>query len=314
MKDCFVVKMLLTVSMVLTLWHMQAYAVHADNSLTAQMSLTTPKTVSLGEPIILCSTIVNTSNQTIAAHLGSYNTEWYSISLRDDQGKLVTANLDKHSSEPAGLHSSPDRTLSPNESITSYIVVTRDFVPHHPGRYQLMIDVYIPYGQVKPDQKTPSVWQKAIADTGMVSAQEFTYSLIIKGEDTAWLAQDAKQLQQKISAHPYGDLSGALTTALFSMPETAAAASWRVLVDNPGMSSSLYASELERLQTPTAADMLAKMLSASTLSSDDKAYVAQCLNGMYNKGNPTVREHIKSIATQRGIQLPEQVAVPLAGD
>lgn len=314
MKDYFLVKTLLTVSMVVTLWHMQAYAAYADNSLITQMSFTTPKTVSLGEPIILRSTITNTSNQTIAAHLGSYNTEWYSMSLRDDQGKSVTANLDRGFSEPTGLQTNPDRTLSPDESITKYIVVTRDFVPHHPGRYQLMIHVHIPYGQVKPDQKTPSAWKNAIANTGMASSQEFTYSLTIKAEDTARLAQDAKQLQQRISAHPYGDLSGALTTALFSMPETAAAASWHILVDNPGMSSGLYASELKRLQTPTAADMLAKMLSDSTLSSDDKVYVAQCLNGMYNKGNPTIRKHVKSIAAQRGIQLPEQVTVPLPAD
>ncbi len=314
MKNRFLVKTLLTVSTVITLWHMQAQAAHADNSLTTQMSLITPKMVSLGEPIILRSTIVNTSDQAVAAHLGSYNSEWYSMTLKDDQGKSVTASFDKDFSEPTGLQTNPDRTLSPDESITKYIVVTRDFVPHHPGRYQLIIYVHIPYGQVKPDQKTPSAWKNAISDTGIVLSQEFTYSLTIKAGDTVRLAQDAKQLQQRISAHPYGDLSGALTTALFSMPETAAAESWRVLVSNPGMSSGLYASELKRLQTPTAADMLAKMLSNSTLSSDDKAYVAQCLNGMYNKGNPAVREHVKSIAVRRGIQLPEQVNVPLPAD
>lgn len=316
MRKCFLEKCLLAIITTMALWASQTSFANADTGkpLTTEMSLTTGTTVFLGEPIMLQARIVNTSDQTIALHLGTYSTEWYSISLTDAKGRPAAATTDTRPAEPTGLQVPADRPLSPGESITNYIVVTRNIVPPRPGRYLLTAHVHLPYGQVALDEAAPSVWKRAITAAGTSLTQDFTYSLSVTPTDLAKLHRKAAQLQQTITAHPDGDLNKTLTTALFSMPEAEAAASWRVLTSRPGMSSDLYASELKRLGTPTAADILAEMLSNPALSEDNKAYVSQSLNEMYNHGNAPLKSHIRGIAASFGISMPEKVAIPVAAD
>ncbi len=286
----------------------------ANDPLAVKMSLMTAKTVSLGEPIILEAQIANTNGQTLAVHLGRQSTEWYSISLTDAGGLPVAAVPDKPSPEQGGFQVTAERPIPPGDYVTNYIVVTQHFVLPHPGQYQLTVHVHVPYAQVDSDEAAPSVWKKVITEADTTQAQDFTFPVTVTAADPAYLCQRAAQLQQEISAHPYGPLYNTLTTALFSMPEADAVDCWRSLADKPSMASEVYAKQLERLATPTAADILAEMLSNPGLHSEQSAYIGQCINEMYNAGDAPLRQHIKEIAAAHSLTLPETIPIPQVSD
>ena len=285
-----------------------------NEPLTVDMSLMTNKTVSLGEPIILNSHIVNTDGQTLAVHLGSRSTEWYSISLTDAAGQAVAAVPDAPTPNQGGLQINPDRPLLPGGVVTKYIVVTQNFLVPHPGQYELTVHVYLSYAPVASTERAPSVWKKALADAGTTQTQDFMFPVSVTAFNPVVLHQQAVQLQQEISNDSYSPLGQTLTAALFSMPEAQAADCWRALTSKPSMALTGYAEQLKRLATPTAADILAEMLSEPGLNTEDAAYIGQCLNEMYNAGNIPLRQHIAGIAAAHGLSLPDQVVIPQVAD
>lgn len=272
-----------------------------------QASLLTPAKISLGEPILIRYQITNATTQSILTHLGIYGTDWYSLSLRDAKGSPVAAVAALQSAPSQGAHSTKSGFFHGGTSDTDYILVTKCFAITQPGRYSVTLRAKLPY--IIGGTLTEGTPETLAISSEQVQAEDISFSILITPTSATNLRSTAEALRVASTDGQDGLLARAKTDALFSMPAAQAAPSWRALALTPSMSSDLVANELVELNTPTSVDILNEMLNVPNLNCTP---ISDRLNKMYNAASPTLREHIKAVARQRGFEMPEVAGVPAA--
>jgi len=265
-----------------------------------QASLVTPAHITLGEPILVRYKIANNSGQRVAAQLGIYGTDWYTLTMRDAGGTAVLAIPDLRPKYPQGSHASQNGFFHDGETSTDYIPVTKWLSIQRPGQYTLTIHVHLRYAV--DDTSAEGASATLLADAGLTQTQDITFPILVTNADPLRLRATAEALRQATLTEQNGILARAKMEALFSMPEAQAAASWRSLALKPSMSTDLVASELAELRSATGVDILAEMLDVPVLNCTS---LSDRINKLYNAGTPALRDHIKAVARRHGFEMRE---------
>lgn len=284
-----------------------------QSSISVEARLATPATISLGEPIMLYYKLSNlSSDEKLVVLSGSYNTAWYTLGLKDQAGNSVRLIPDTRPLNPPGPHSGDVGIYATSDSRDSwrdgYVVATKSFSVPRPGKYVLTMHVQAHYTLVPPTLENSVLMKNLISETGAILAQDFSFPLTVTPADPIVLQAKANALKEAISNEKSSTLLLPKMDALFSMPEAQAAPIWQQMaMQAKPMDRDLIASKVAGLNSNTAADILFKMMDNPLTNS---AFVSTKLSEIYNAGNSALRDHIKSAAAQRGMQLPDKVAVP----
>ncbi len=290
--------------------------------LEARVSVNGNSTIVLGEPISLYYSITNISDDQgvgkgVGIGLGTNETQWYQLSLTDEAGRSAQIIPDERSLSPRGLHSTGTYFLSPNGHKEDHIAVTKFFQIMHPGKYNLVVQVHIPYaaGSVTKEASLTSDLESDIKSSNTTLVDRFVFPIMVTKADPARLEARANALREAATAERYGQKYRALLDALFSMPEAQAASSWKSLANNADrMDAELIADQLARIHSITTADLLVQMLDSTKLSADETSYIKTKINQNYNSGDVGLKAHIKSLAANRGIEMSDEVAIPQPSD
>ena len=272
---------------------------------SVQASLVTPRQISLGEPILIRYKVVNASSEKALTHLGVSGTDWYTLTMQDNHGVKVPLILDARPQRMQGSYSSKSGFFYAGTSDTDYILVNKRLSIRQPGQYILTLHVSLPY--VAGAALTAGTSEALAMHFSLIQTQDITFPILVTPTDPKRL-QDTAEMLLKAAQNPLdGQLGRAETDALFCMPEAQAAARWKVLALKPSMSNDLVASELESLHSQTSIDLLVQMLDTPGLNCVALSYR---IGRLYNAGTPAIREHIKTLARQRGFEMPDVAAVP----
>ena len=277
--------------------------------LNIEASLLTPAKITLGEPILVRYRIANNSGQRVAANLGIYGTDWFTLTMRDANGVAVPVIPDSRPAHPQGAYSSKSGFFRAGSSDTGYIPITKGLAIQHPGQYTLIIHARLPY--VMDDALTEGASEALATDSGFAQTQDITFPILVQPADLNRLQATAEALRKASTDRMNGQLALAYMDALFSMPEAQAAASWRSLALKPSIDTGVVANELAELRSATGVDILNEMMDVPGLHCTP---ISDRINKLYNAGTPALRGHIKSIARKRGFEIPEVAGTPIALD
>ena len=288
----------------------------APKAIDVSLSLDTPSVIEAGEPIILRYKMMNTlEDQTVGAYTGRYKTSWYSLSLRNVSGQSTATGRHEQSPDPGGLQATETSTFAPGGDESGYIVASSALVAAHPGRYTLTAHVDVHYAALNPTEHNSFVIKSTIAASDAHFVRDYTFPITLTAPVSSHLAFRAETLRKGIQVEQDNTKLTALLDALFAMPESEAAPSWTALANNPRrMHEENIADELAGLRTTKAIDLLVQMSDNLDLPYATRYYIKTDIDKAYNLGNPDIRSHIKSIATGRGLEMPDQVAIPQAAD
>ncbi len=269
-----------------------------------------------GEPVILHYKIMNPlEDQTVGTNTGMRQTSWYSLSLKNASGLSAAIGRSERSLDLGSLHPSETSILAPEGDKSGYIVASSLLAASHPGRYTLTAHIDIRYAVVDPAEHNPFVLKSVVNASDAHFVRDYTFPITLTAPVSSHLAHKAETLRKDIQVEQDNDKVTALLDALFVMPEAEAAASWTALANNPRrMYEENIADELANLRTAKAIDLLVQMSDNPDLPSATRYYIKTDIDRAYNLAGPRIRSHVKSIAADRGLKMPEQVAIPQAAD
>jgi len=240
--------------------------------------------------------------------LGWEGTEGYSLALTDQAGN--TNLIQQKQPAKTGAYAELDPFMRSGGKYETFFAVPQRIVNLRPGRYTLTVHVRLPYTTAGNNEENPLRIEKEIKASGNVFSRVFRFPLTVTAPNDGVLRATAASLLKSISTLPYGSEYIADTDALFSMPEAQAASSWQELATHPNaMNSSLIADRLGGVGSAKASDLLLKMLDNPALPPAASMLVSRKLAEVYNSGNTDLRSHLRNAMMQRGVNLPNKVAV-----
>jgi len=281
--------------------------------MSAEATLATTATITLGEPVMLHYKLSNLSdNQHLAVLSGVYNTQWYTLNLKDAKGNQVPLIPDTRPLDPSGFHAGDVATFATAGNRDGwqdgYIVASKSFVVPRPGRYVLTLHVRASYTLVAPTLENPVLIKSMMNSAGTVLIQDFNFPLIVTSINPTVLQAKANALKETINKEQSSMLLLPEMDELFSMPEAQASPVWEKMALQAGpMNRDLIADKLANLHSTKATDILFQMMATST-SNDE--FISRRLSEVYNESEPALKGHIKALALQRGVEMPETVSVP----
>ncbi len=278
------------------------------------MTHTSSSRISQGEPFVVHYKVENSAPEgQLTFHSGSDNDQWYTVTLRGSNGLLISVpKAPKKRLE--GFFQSSDRSVSHRNAFTSNFIATRELPLLPPGSYRLIVHVNTPF-YAEPEgvgnlrYNSPGFYDPP---TGTL-VQDFTFPLVITPADPAKLRALAERWEAAL-LNPAQDASWRLLTKeLFSLPAAQALPAWQALIADPASDSNMLedaVSQLSRLKTNTAADLLVQMQHRPSTPRSITPRVDGALAEMYNTGSPSLREHIKALASDQGAELGETLTGP----
>lgn len=280
------------------------------------VSLDTPSVMEAGEPIILRYKMTNAlEDQTVGSYTGMHETSWYSLNLKNASGLAAATDHSKRPLNPSSLHPAEISTLAPRENRSGYIVASSLLVASPPGKYILTAHIDMRYAALNPAEHNSFVIKSAINTSNVHLVGDYTFPITLTAPVPSHLAYKAEALRRGIQIEQDNDKVTALLDALFAMPESEAAPSWTALASNPRrMYEENIADKLASLCTTKAIDLMVQMSDNPELPSATRYYIKTDIDKAYNLASPEIRGHVKSIAASRGLEMPEQVAIPQAAD
>ena len=267
------------------------------------------ETLMPGEPLTLFCTVTNALPEMLDTYMGMDMESWLVYQMVDAMGQEVPALPDPRVQNPGGIHTTGAR-LSPRGKFTWAIVLSQRFAVSRSGVHSLSVRVHLPYA---PDDRDKRVQPEQFEEVyGTVFLGEHKFSLLVTEADPSRLRLLAEAAADEIIQRlPQGE-QGKIE-ALFSMPEEYALPSWKRVVDAARMSHTGtrqgVASELTRLNSIAAADLLADMIWNPTqpLPSSEPGHIATYLHNMYFQNGPGLKAHIAEIFIRRGLALPKDL-------
>lgn len=282
-------------------------------ALTVRVTPMSQNRISAGEPFVVHYRFDNADPTTqVTFHAGSDNDQWYTLTLRGPNG-LVSQAPKPAQKKLEGFFASPERSIRHGDYLAGDIVATRGLAVPAPGRYTLTVHVDAPYF-VEPHGGGMRYTTPGMDDppSGRLT-QDFDFPLVVTPADPAKLQRTAERLEGAILDPASAASSRSLVGQLFSLPEAQALRSWEALIADPASYSSILdetVSQLSRLRTDTAADLLVQMQHRPSSTRGGTPRVDGALAEMYNTGSPSLRKHIKALAASQGAELGEQLTSP----
>lgn len=262
--------------------------------------------VMTGEPIILNARLTNNSAETLTLDLGNDLHPWLVLSLRDQKG-IAVRRIPRHrvvnyldGLRAASLHGKHLISLAPGSDYVEPLVVTQQFALRSAGRYELAVQTNVPWYRGSLDYSAALKTQPT-----EIASDRQTLSLAASVAGLRPLEVLAELLWQQIEAEPRGqDLA---IKSLFAMPESAAFPVWEKVCDS-SIAASNTIDELERLCTPTAAELLGRMAANRAKLSEERHVAYGILHGMYQRrneiGDPALEAVVVRLLRQLDRTLP----------
>ena len=269
--------------------------------------------ISQGEPFVIHYKVENSAPEgQVTFHAGSDNDQWYTVTLRGPNGLIIPVPKAPEK-KLEGFFLSPERSVRHGSFDTGDFIATRGLPILSPGSYRLIVHVDTPF-YAEPEGVGARYSSPGVPDppTGTL-VRDFTFPLVVTSADPAKMRALAEQWKASL-LKPAQDASwDLLTEELFSLPAAQALPTWQALIADPKSDSNVLAdtvSQLTRLKTNTAADLLVQMQHRPDTARSVTPRVDGALAEMYNIGSPALREHIKNLAADQGAELGETLIGP----
>lgn len=277
------------------------------------MTAASSSRISQGEPFVVHYKVENSAPEgQVTFHSGPDNDQWYAITLRGQNGLLIPIPKAPEK-KLEGFFAAPEISVRHGDSVTGDFIATRGLPALPPGTYRLIVHVDTPF-YAEPEGVGARYSSPGVPDppTGML-VQTFTFPLVVTSADPAKLRALAERWKATL-LDPMQDASWRLLTKeLFSLPAAQALPTWQALLADPTSDSNVLedaVSQLSRLKTSTAADLLVQMQHRPSTPRSITPRVDGALAEMYNTGSPALREHIKALAADQGAELGETLTGP----
>ncbi|MEO7715145.1 MAG: hypothetical protein ABIY70_02990 [Capsulimonas sp.] len=280
-------------------------AAAAMDPVRIEASLVSPSRITLGEPLLIRYKFVSVSSKNVIVDVDPYVTDWYTFSMSDSMGHVVTEIPGSRPVRPGGAYGVDAGALDKRGKETSgYIVATRYLAIKHPGKYTLTVHVGMPCSL--PDG-APDDFQFH----GVIVKQDFSFPLEIEPVDPKRLRNTAEALRHATIMEHDKVLAQAELGALFSMPETQAASSWRDLAFQPGINTGPIEDELVNRRSATAIDILFEM---RDISGSNWICSQANLHKMYYAVTPELQARMKTLAGLHKIPVVDLIGGPIRVD
>lgn len=278
----------------------------AESPLGVTLSLS-GETLMLGEPLTLFCTVTNALPETLHTYMGMDMKGWLIYRLVNPAGQEVSPLPDPRVPSPGGLHTTGAR-VSPRSQFHWAIALSQRFAVHRPGLHHLSVRVHLPYA---PDIQDGVVRPEQFEEVyGTVFRAEHEFPILVTAADPSRLRALAEaaadEIIQRLPSSGVWQIA-----ALFSMPEKYALPSWKAVAHACNLSHSgvrqQVASELARLNSIAAADLLADMIwnPIPPRSPSESGHLYSYLHNMYFQSGQGLRTHIADMFMRRGLPLPE---------
>ncbi len=280
---------------------------------TITMTAASSSRISQGEPFVVHYKVDNIAPEgQVTFHAGSDNDQWYTMTLHGPNGTVIPVPKAPEK-KLEGFFLSPERSVRHGGSFTGDFIATRGLPLLPPGAYRLSVHVDTPY-YAEPDGVGARYSSPGVPDppTGTL-VQDFTFPLVVTPADPIKLQALAEQWKAALLNPAQAAPWRLLTQELFSLPAAQALSAWQALVADPTSDSNVLedaVSQLSRLKTDTAADLLVQMQHRPSTARSITPRVDGALAEMYNTGSPALRKHIKALAADQGAELGETLTGP----
>ncbi len=268
-----------------------------------ELSLSSP-TIMVGEPLVLFYSVTNALPEMLDTYMGLDLEGWLTYKLVDAAGQAVADLPDPRTKNPGRIHSN-GTCLSLNSHFQFHVVLSQRFAIAEAGEYSLTVQVHLPYAPQERNRSIRPEQFEAVYDT--VFRAEYSFPFSVTEADPARLRSLAETLASQFAQSlPSND--SVLVGSLFSMPEEYALLSWKKVAQASSLSHlgnfQETANELTRLNTITAADILADMIwnPPQTHTTDGSRLISswRFLHNMYFNAGPELQQHLQSVFREHG--------------
>ena len=275
----------------------------------------------LGEPVVLCYRLTNTSRETLSVHMGRDKKDWMTMRLGGPSKTPPRSRPDLRLRQ-GGIYSTGIR-ISAESSATGSVVVSQRFLVSEAGDYDLSLGVVAPYEADFQAGKAPPRSEEPPAERTVLT-ESHAFPLTVTEAQPARLRAIAEALREAAAQAGSQERMMSLE-ALFSMPEEYASESWRAAAFDPRLlhSLSFIADQLERLSTIAAAGILVEMVlntppaivgkvpadgatTAEKLPITLSFSVHRQFHNLYFHADPALKAHLTKIYTDRGWAVPDR--------
>lgn len=269
----------------------------ASKPLALSVGLEGSSTVSLGEPVLLKYVVKNDNLQKASVFTADIkHNPLITERFTDAAGKTLMPSVNPIPPRYRAnrMESWDGLEISGNHAVTWETVANAYVSFPRPGRYTLRVHVENPYVIGDIDQGTHAVL-----------SGDYVFALTVVQANPALLHATTERLRQRVLTTTDVKAKATVVQALFSIPEAAASASWRTLIEDPRLDfSSLVqiAAALARIHTVKAADLLAEMVwdPAQPREALLGFFPHQDLYEVYDTGDAALRKHIEELHRQHG--------------
>ena len=277
--------------------------------------------VMLGEPVVLCYRLTNTSKETLFVHMGRDKKDWMTMRLGGPSKTPPRSRPDLRLRQ-GGIYSTGIR-ISAESSATGSVVVSQRFLVSEAGDYDLSLDVVAPYEADFQAGKAPPRSEEPPAERTVLT-ESHAFPLTVTEAQPARLRAIAEALREAAAQAGSQERMMSLE-ALFSMPEEYASESWRAAAFDPRLlhSLSFIADQLERLSTIAAAGILVEMVlntppaivgkvpadgatTAEKLPITLSFSVHRQFHNLYFHADPALKAHLTKMYNDRGWAVPDR--------
>ena len=277
--------------------------------------------VMLGEPVVLCYRLTNTSRETLSVHVGRDEKDWMTMRLGGPSKTPPRSRPDLRLRQ-GGIYSTGIR-ISAESSATGYVVISQRFLVSEAGDYDLSLDVVAPYEADFQAGKAPPRSEEPPAERTVLT-ESHAFPLTVTEAQPARLRAIAEALREAAAQAGSQERMMSLE-ALFSMPEEYASESWRAAAFDPRLlhSLSFIADQLERLSTIAAAGILVEMVlntppaivgkvpadgatEAEKLPITLSFSVHRQFHNLYFHADPALKAHLTKMYNDRGWAVPDR--------
>jgi len=275
----------------------------------------------LGEPVVLCYRLTNTSRETLSVHVGRDKKDWMTMRLGGPSKTPPRSRPDLRLRQ-GGIYSTGIR-ISAESSATGSVVVSQRFLVSEAGDYDLSLDVVAPYEADFQAGKAPPRSEEPPAERTVLT-ESHAFPLTVTEAQPARLRAIAEALREAAAQAGSQERMMSLE-ALFSMPEEYASESWRAAAFDPRLlhSLSFIADQLERLSTIAAAGILVEMVlntppaivgkvpadgatTAEKLPITLSFSVHRQFHNLYFHADPALKAHLTKMYNDRGWAVPDR--------
>jgi len=299
----------------------------SDGPLSVSVSLSSSAVV-MGEPIILKCSVSSPAQEDVSVHVGTrdttrdgmgadiiraYRHDWFTLEMKDEAGRPVSAQPDFSSPQKRGVGYSDTWGLSRyNHDVLNdkYLVVNRWLAPTHPGRYVLTLHVQLPYAILTGKGSGPEVADSMTLAAGTVFRHDYQFPFTVQSPNVLELGATARALRQAVVAEKDVERQAMLIQSLFAMPEDQAGSSWQALAEDPALfvtGREGVASELAGLHSTRAADILAAMFPTAQEAADPNltaSFGSRYLEEMYRASGVPLQRYISRLYAAHGSVFP----------